>query len=148
MRGKIYVFVKNSRDLGKVDFYLDGRWRTKPPVQTDTNPPFDFAGTAADGTALPYETTKLADGSHTIRAVLTWSDGTSSSRRGNFTVANSGPTATTTASPTAPTTTVPADHHCGSDNRDHRNANDNGDRGAFDVNDGASGHERRLPRPP
>ncbi len=108
VRGKIYVFVKNSQNIGKVDFYLDGRWRTKPPVQTDTSAPFDFAGTAADGTALPYETTKLADGSHTIRAVLTWSDGTSSSRRWDFTVANSGATATTTASPTAPTTTPPA----------------------------------------
>ena len=29
-------------------------------------------GTAADGTALPYDTTKLADGSHTIRVVMTW----------------------------------------------------------------------------
>jgi hypothetical protein len=93
VKGKIYVFVKNSQNLGKVDFYLDGRWRTKPPVRTDTRAPFDFAGTAADGTALPYETTKLANGSR---------------RRWDFTVANSGPTATTTASPTAPTTTSPA----------------------------------------
>jgi Polysaccharide lyase len=108
VKGKIYVFVKNSRNIGKVDFYLDGRWRTKPPVQTDTRAPFDFAGTAADGTALPYETTRLADGSHTIRAVLTWSDGTSSNRRWDFTVANRGATATTAASPTAPTTTPPA----------------------------------------
>ena len=95
VKGKIYVFVKNSETLDKVDFYLDSRWRTKPPVQTETNPPFDFAGTAADGAALPYDTTKLADGSHTIRAILTWSDGTSSSRRGDFTVANNGATATT-----------------------------------------------------
>ena len=109
VEGKIYVFVKNSQNIGKVDFYLDGRRRTKPPVQTDTSAPFDFAGTAADGTARPYETTKLADGSHTIRAVLTWSDGTRSSRRWDFTVANSGaaPTTATTASPTAPTTTTP-----------------------------------------
>jgi hypothetical protein len=108
VKGKIYVFVKNSQNLGKVDFYLDGRWRTKPPVQTDTSAPFDLAGTAADGTALPYQTTKLADGSHTIRAVLTWSDGTSSSRRWDFMVANNGATATPTASPTAPSTTPPA----------------------------------------
>ena len=109
VEGKIYVFVKNSENIGKVDFYLDSRRRTKPPVQTDTSAPFDFAGTAADGTARPYETTKLADGSHTIRAVLTWSDGTRSSRRWDFTVANGGaaPTTATTASPTAPTTTTP-----------------------------------------
>ena len=123
LKGKIYVFVRNSNALDKVDFYLDSSWRTKTPVRTETNPPFDFAGSAADGTALPYDTTKLANGSHTIRAVLTWSNGSTSSRRGNFTVSNGGatatptaspttstaasPTVTNTASPTAPTTTVP-----------------------------------------
>jgi hypothetical protein len=107
VNGNIYVFVKSRRGLDKVDFYLDGWSEAKPPVQTDTNPPFDFAGTAVDGTALPYDTTKLADGSHTMRAVLTWSDGATSSRGGNFRVANSGATATPTASPTISTTTSP-----------------------------------------
>ncbi len=106
VKGKIYVFVKNSEGLDKVDFYLDSRWRTTAPVQTETNPPFDFAGTANDGTALPYETTKLADGSHTIRALLTWSDGSTSSGRANFTVANKGLTPSATASPTATTPTA------------------------------------------
>ena len=82
VKAKIYVFVRNSKTLDKVDFYLDGQWPTRTPVRTDEVPPFDFAGTAADGTALPYDTTNLTDGSHTIRAVLTWSDGTTSSRRG------------------------------------------------------------------
>jgi hypothetical protein len=115
VKGQIYVFVRDSGGLDKVDFYLDSRWRTKSPVRTDTESPFDFAGTAADGTAVPYDTKKLADGSHTIRVVLTWSDGTTSSRRSNFTVANSAtttPTATPTDTTTAPaptdTTTAPA----------------------------------------
>ena len=120
VKGKIYVFVKNSQNIRKVDFYLGGRWRAKLPVQTDTSAPFDFAGSAANGTALPYDTTTLADGSHTIGATLTWSNGTTSSRHGNFRVASSGVTATpttsptmstntsNTASPTAPTNTVPA----------------------------------------
>jgi hypothetical protein len=119
VKGKIYVFVSNSKTLDKVDFYLDSSSRTKPPVRTDTDPPFDFAGTADDGTAVPYDTTKLADGSHTISVVLTWLNGTTSRRGGNFTVANEGvaptanpsPTTTTasnTVSPAAPTTTAPA----------------------------------------
>jgi len=124
VKGKIYVFVRNSKTLDKVDFYLDSSSRTKPPVRTETDPPFDFAGTADDGTAVPYDTTKLSDGSHSISVVLTWSNGTTSRRGGNFAVANSGatttppaspttsttasPTATNTASPTAPNTTVPA----------------------------------------
>jgi hypothetical protein len=107
VKGQIYVFLKDSETLDKVDFYLDSRWRTKSPVRTDTEPPFDFAGTAADGTAVPYDTKKLADGSHGIKVVLTWSDGTTSSRRANFTVANGVTTTPTTAPPTA-TTTAPA----------------------------------------
>ena len=152
VKGKIYVFVRNSETLDKVDFYLDGSWRTKPPIRTETDPPFDLAGTAADGTALPYDTTKLADGSHSIRVVLTWSDGGTSSRRGNFTVANKGVTPSRRAGPDnhdhcagprsydhCTSDHCTSDHnHCTSDHlgSDHDNgrANDNGDRVADDVN--------------
>jgi hypothetical protein len=71
VKGQIYVFVRDSETLDKVDFYLDSRARTKPPIRTDTQSPFHFAGTGADDTAVPYDTKKLADGSHTIRVVLT-----------------------------------------------------------------------------
>jgi hypothetical protein len=53
VKGKIYVFVRNSKTLDKVDFYLD---RQSTPVRTDRAAPFDFAGTAPDGTGLPYDT--------------------------------------------------------------------------------------------
>jgi hypothetical protein len=132
VNGKIYVFVRNSKKLDKVDFYIDSpQWRKKSPVRTDKKAPFDLAGTASDGTARPYNTAKLADGTHTIRAVMTRTDGTTYTRRGRFKVHNGGakpvptptPTATTTVSPssaptssaptssaptTAPTTTAPA----------------------------------------
>jgi hypothetical protein len=113
VKGKIYVFVRNSKTLDKVDFYIDSpRWTNRPPVRTDKKAPFDLAGTKTDGTARPYNTAKLADGTHTIRVVMTWTDGTTSTRRGRFKVHNGGvkptPTPTTTASPTtAPTTTAP-----------------------------------------
>jgi len=113
VKGKIYVFVRNSKTLDKVDFYIDSpRWTNRPPVRTDKKAPFDLAGTKTDGTARPYNTAKLADGTHTIRVVMTWADGTTSTRRGRFKVHNGGvkptPTPTTTASPTtAPTTTAP-----------------------------------------
>ena len=105
--GKIYVFARNSKTLDKVDFYLDGSWQRKTPVRTEKAAPFDLAGTAADGTARPYDTSKLADGSHTIRVVLTWSDGTTSRRRANFTIANNGVPTTPTASPTPTETASP-----------------------------------------
>ena len=108
VKGQIYVLVRDSESLRKVDFYLDSRPGTKPPVRTDTEPPFDFAGAAADGTAVPYDTTRLVDGSHSIRAVLTWSDGTTSSRRATFAVANGVTTTPTTAPAATATTTAPS----------------------------------------
>jgi hypothetical protein len=106
LKGQIYILVRDSESLRKVDFYLDSQPGTKPPDQTDTKPPFDFAGAAADGTAVAYDTAGLADGSHSIRVVLTWSDGTTSSRRAKFTVAN-GVTTTSTTARTATMTTAP-----------------------------------------
>ena len=122
VNGKIYVFVRDSKNLDKVAFYIDSpQWRKKPPVRTDKKAPFDLAGTATDGTARPYNTAKLADGTHTIRVVMTWANGTTSTRRGRFKVHNGSAkptptptqTPTNTASPTsqstttAPTTTAP-----------------------------------------
>ena len=113
VNGKIYVFVRNSKRLDKVAFYIDSpQWRKRSPVRTDKKAPFDLAGTKTDGTARPYNTAKLADGTHTIRIVMTWADGTTSTRRGRFKVHNGSgkptPTPTTTASPTtAPTATAP-----------------------------------------
>ena len=112
VKGKIYVFVGNSKSLDKVDFYIDSpRWTDRPPVRTDKKAPFDLAGTKADGTARPYNTAKLADGTHTIRVVMTWADGTTSTRRGRFKVHNGGvkptPTPTTTVSPTTAPTPAP-----------------------------------------
>ena len=109
-KGKIYVFVRNSKELKEVAFYLDDPQGTKQPLRTERAAPFDLAGTAADGTAVPYDTTKLPDGSHTIRAVLKWSDGHTSSRRGLFTIANkaTAPQTTPSPTPTAPDPTAPS----------------------------------------
>ena len=51
VQGKIYVFVRSQRGLKKVTFYLDDSWQSRAPVRTEVVPPFDFAGTASDGSA-------------------------------------------------------------------------------------------------
>ena len=107
VKGQIYVFVRNSRTLAKVEFYLDDRWQTRPPTGVDTTPPFDLAGTATDGTARPYDTTKLVDGYHRLKAVLTWSNGAKSSRRADFTVKNDAVTPPTTPPTSSEPTTAP-----------------------------------------
>jgi parallel beta-helix repeat protein len=114
--GEIYVFVRNSKNLDKVDFYIDSpRGRKKSPVRSDKKPPFDLAGTRADGSARPYNTAKLAEGTHTIRVEMTWTDGTTSTRRGRLKVGKKDPTTTAPTSPSTtgsaapdPTTTTPA----------------------------------------
>jgi Glycosyl hydrolase family 12 len=119
VQGKIYVFVRNSRGLRKVDFYLDDPRQTRAPARTDRVPPFDLAGTARNRTARPFDTTKLVDGSHMIKVVLTWRGGRTSSRRATFTVDNENampaPTASTssgsasatvTKTPSAPTSST------------------------------------------
>src|SRR3712207_161247 len=52
----IYVFLTSPRWLDRVEFYLDDPGRTRPPVRVDTTPPYDFAGTASNGQANPYDT--------------------------------------------------------------------------------------------
>ena len=61
--------------LKKVTFYLDDSRQSRSPVRTEFVPPFDFAGTASDGSANPFDTATLVDGPHTITAVLKWSYG-------------------------------------------------------------------------
>ena len=115
VKGETYVFLKTSRWLDRVEFYLDDPGRTRPPVRVDTIAPYDFAGTAADGRANPYDTRGLANGTHSITAVLRWSGASTSTRSASFTVANqtgtipspTSPTASTIA-PTATVTTAPS----------------------------------------
>ena len=113
VQDEIYVFVRSMRGLKKVTFYLDDSRQSRSPVRTEVVPPFDFAGTASDGSAYPFDTATLVDGPHTITAVLKWSYGRRSVRRAAFTVDNGGattpPTSTTStsASATKPPTASP-----------------------------------------
>jgi len=101
--GQVYVFLTSPRYLHRVEFYLDDPGRARPPVRVDTTAPFDFAGTAAGRRANPYDTARLAEGSHTITAVLRWGR-SSSIRSATFRVANGG---RTTPSP-PPSGSVPS----------------------------------------
>ena len=83
VKGKIYVFVRSSRGLRQVDFYLGNREQKLAPARTERISPFDLAGTARNGTALPYDTRKLVEGSHTTQGgvdLAEWEDLQSSGR--------------------------------------------------------------------
>ncbi len=69
LTGRRYVFLGNIRDsiagLRDVTFYLDGAFLSR-----ERRTPYDAAGTLQNGAAAPLDTRTLANGSHTITAVV------------------------------------------------------------------------------
>jgi hypothetical protein len=67
------VFVSPDDGVKNAVFFIDGK-----RVQMEANSPFDLAGTNVgdpNRQALPFDTAGLADGVHTISAVLELTDG-------------------------------------------------------------------------
>lgn len=67
--GFIYVFLAVSTDVTDTTWYVDG-----VRVGRDRTTPFDMAGTNADGTAKPYNATRL-DGNHEFSVDIVMADG-------------------------------------------------------------------------
>ncbi|MEO6713038.1 MAG: Ig-like domain-containing protein, partial [Mycobacteriales bacterium] len=96
--GSIYVFTTPDTSVSKVDFFLDNPAASGTPFHTEGAGPFDFVGTSGS-LALPYNTSSLTDGGHSITAKVTLSGGAAGPvLTGNFTVSNS-----TNNGPAAPT---------------------------------------------
>ncbi|MDQ4054430.1 MAG: PQQ-dependent sugar dehydrogenase [Actinomycetota bacterium] len=75
--GNLYAFVAPDAGLTRVVFRLDDPDLSHPPIKTESGAPFDFAGTSkTTGLALPYDTTTIPDGQHTISATITKGDRT------------------------------------------------------------------------
>jgi len=87
--GDIHVFVEPTNDIAAVRFFLNDPSMTGSPIQLEKKVPYDFAGTAPDGTAIPFSTLTLADGDHTITALIDHSIGDDIVLNATFTVANS-----------------------------------------------------------
>ena len=100
----IYAFVSPDTDVDRVQFFVDGAL-----VRTENLTPFDLGGGASNNTASPYDTNRLSNGSHSIRAEILFNNGSTESISASFNVANGGgtaPTPTPTPDPTpAPTPT-------------------------------------------
>ena len=78
-----YIFLEPATDVRRVDFYLDGATKA---TSSETIAPLDFAHTASNNTAIAWNPSSLADGSHTIRAVVTPTSGSSETVISTFTV--------------------------------------------------------------
>lgn len=95
VRGDLYVFVAPEEGLSKVEFFVDDPAMSRKPYKNEGNAPWDLAGSAKDGAALPFDTWQLTDGSHTVTARLTSSTGARTSVSAALTVLNGVPVLTT-----------------------------------------------------
>lgn len=86
--GNIFAFTSpDTADITRVRFWLDTPQMTGTPRRTESTAPYDFAGGTV-ATANPFDTRKLANGTHTITAAVDLADGTTSIASGTFTVNN------------------------------------------------------------
>ena len=106
--GTVYVFVRAVPGTSRIVFYVDS---SKTPVSTEDRAPFDLAKTAPDGTARPWDVSRLGPGSHSIHYTMTFGDRTVTNNA-TFTVAGRAPAPARAATPgspaPAPTPTRPA----------------------------------------
>ena len=80
--GKAYIFLTPETNVKNVDFSLDGSAKA-----SERYAPFDLMG-GEPSAASPLDTTSLADGSHEVVAKVTLGDGSTSTVKATFTVAN------------------------------------------------------------
>jgi len=87
--GSIYVFTHDtSAGVNQVRFWLDDPTMSGSPRKTENGWPHDFNGTAGNKTAIAFDTTTIPDGSHTITAAISQTDGTTVVASSTFTTKN------------------------------------------------------------
>ncbi len=93
LSGNRYVFVTPEAAVQKVDFFLDNTAATGTPTKSEGRGPFDFAGTGATvAVALPWNTSVLPDGPHTVTVRVTLKTAAVELYTAAFTIANAAPT--------------------------------------------------------
>lgn len=92
VQDNVYIFVAPEAGISRVRFFIDDAGTAGAPAATEMNAPYDLGGTRqADGTAKPFATPVLADGDHTVSAVIERTDGAQETISATMTVANAGP---------------------------------------------------------
>lgn len=89
--GNVNVFVSPATGLLRVQFYLDNPSATGTAVKTENSGPWDLAGTATNGNALPFNASALSPGAHTLTIVVTPSAGAVETVTAAFTVTGTPP---------------------------------------------------------
>jgi hypothetical protein len=86
LSGKAYIFLTPlfpDGDIDQVDFFLDGSF-----VKTELRAPYDLKGTYDGGKPAPFDTRKLDNGSHSVRAKIVFASGEVEAVASRFSVSN------------------------------------------------------------
>lgn len=84
LAGNVYIFVPPATGISRVRFFLDDPQMTGPPRLIEKNGPWDFAGTATNGNAKPFDVSPLSPGPHVVTAAIDLSDSTTDIASGTF----------------------------------------------------------------
>jgi hypothetical protein len=98
LTGNVYIIMTPTTGVTKASFWLDNTAMSGTATHVEGSAPLDFVGTDTAGNAKPWDTTKVAAGTHTITSLVVTSSATTSFTT-TFTVRGTSPTPTPTATP-------------------------------------------------
>ena len=108
LQGDSYIFSLPDTGVSQARFYLDDPGGNGSPAQVENRPPFDFAGTAPDSSAIAFDTTTLADGAHSIDVKVDLAGNVTQAASAQFQVLNDAPQLAFSANPVAMQVVAPA----------------------------------------
>jgi len=114
LTGNVYIFLTPSSGVTTATYYLDNVDADHTPFHVEHSAPVDFAGTATDGSAKPWNTATVATGAHTITVKIVTGSGTTTLTTSFSTALAVGdqptpsPTPVVKPTPTAAPTATPA----------------------------------------
>ncbi|WP_165495766.1 BACON domain-containing protein [Marinobacter halodurans] len=88
LQGNRYIFLSPEVNVKQARFYLDNPSASGTPRQTENVAPYDFAGTQSSDLAMPFDTTSIADGQHSVTVSVTTQSGDVLVTTADFVVAN------------------------------------------------------------
>jgi hypothetical protein len=92
LTGSVYIFTSDTTSstepsgVSKVSYWLDDPAMSGTATHVENLPPYDFVGTADDGTAEAWATGSVANGPHTITEAVTPTSGAVQTYTATFTV--------------------------------------------------------------
>jgi hypothetical protein len=92
LTGSVYIFTSDGTDstdptgIAKVSYWLDDSAMTGSPTHVESFSPYDFVGSASDGTAEAWVTSSVPNGTHTLTEAVTSSSGSSAVFTATFSV--------------------------------------------------------------